>query len=50
MDNLTLDETKSMLYGMLLMGGFSRTECDIIRAAIGHLERLEEIEEGQDGQ
>ncbi|MBQ7563933.1 MAG: hypothetical protein IJT16_08085 [Lachnospiraceae bacterium] len=45
MNDLTLEETITMLYGMLWAGGLERSEREIIEAAIGYLEKGEEDEQ-----
>lgn len=39
MDNLTKEEVISMLYGMIWIGGLTRTEKEILQAAIDYLEK-----------
>lgn len=41
MEEFTKEETISMLYAMLWMGGLTKVEADAIRAAIFYLEKGE---------
>ena len=45
MNDLTVEETITMLYGMLIITGLSRTEKEVITQAIQYLEERSDADE-----